>query len=383
MKKPLNFLNYILVCTLLGVWITACQSAKKTDKITITVLDAESIYDTDKVKDFVFALEETNIEQQKELAKKDFLKAIDLKVNQKNTAEAVQYFRKAIVIYPDAKSYYELGDALTLLQQYDEASKALTTAEALRFVPLANLYFKQAQLAALQEHGEYGVVDYLRRAVEQGFADKEAIQKEPIFAKFQNSEAFQRFYLDKFTQVQDKETAEFRMFLAGFPNKEGSFEMTANDLDASSGKYISYDFAKYVKEMETRQDFGRDVGSEYYYAAKVQETDKYVAVVYIAKDAVAEVLPPVFASLVTYDLKGNEISKIPFACQCDYKTIKTGKIVGNEITVTQHNREWEAEFTSVAPSENKIKAVTEISKNSYTIAANGKIEATSKAVSMK
>jgi tetratricopeptide (TPR) repeat protein len=362
---------------------SGCQSASNNTKtINLSILDAATIYADGSVRDFVFAMEESNTSEQKDASKRDFLKAIDLKVNQKNPTEAVHYFRKSICMFPEANAYYELSDALISLKQYEEAANALRMAEVLRFTPLANLYFRQAQVLALQEQGEYSVAENLRKAVEQGFADKAAIENEPSFASLQKTEQFQRLYLDKFTQVQDKETAEFRMFLAGFPVSENGYEIKADDIEQINTKYINYDFAKYVKEMETRQDFGREVGSEYFYAAKVQETSQYVAVVYIAKDAVAEVIPPIFASLVTYDLKGKEIDKIAFACQCDYKTVKTGKIAGNQVTVTQHNREWEAEFTEVAPSENKIKSVTEISKESYTIAANGKIESANKTTGM-
>jgi len=375
MKTYQYFWKKIVPVAVFAVAFTACQSTSNTNKaVTLTVLDAASMYSPAGVKDFIFAMEEGDVEQQKDLAKREFLKAMDFKINQKNPTEAINYFRKAICIFPEPNTYYELSDALIQLKQYEEAEQATLVAEQLHFTPLASLYFRQAQVAAIREQGEYTVVDKLRKAVEQGFADKAAIEKEPLFATFQQTEQFQRFYLDNFTQVRDKESAEFRMFLAGFPVAENGYEIKTDELEKINEKYINYDFAKYVKEMETRQDFGREVGSEYYYAAKVRETDQYVAVVYVAKDAVAEVVPPIFASLVTYDLKGKELDKITFACQCDYKTIKTGKISGDQITVTQHNREWDAEFTSVAPSENKIKSITEISKTSYVFAANGKIE---------
>jgi hypothetical protein len=387
MKPTVFYIKNLLPITAL-LFVLGCNPAAKNSEIrTLSVLDIESIYDADKVKDFVFTLADDNTNTQKEVAKKEFLKGLDLKANEKNPAEAVHYFRKAASLYPDANTYYELATVLADLKQYTEASNALILAETLRFTPLANLYFKQAQLAALQDNNgynnAYSVADYLRKSIEQGFADKALIEKEPAFADLQKTEPFLRLYLDNFTQLKDKEEAEFRMFLAGFPVQENGYELKTEQLEQNHDKYISYDFAKYVKEMETRQDFGRDVGSEYYYAAKVQETSAYVAVVYLAKDAVSETIPPTFASFVTYDLKGKEISKIPFACQCDYKTIKTGKIVGSEITVTQHNREWEAEFTSVSPSENKIKAITEVSKNTYTIAANGTITPSSNNVSMR
>jgi tetratricopeptide (TPR) repeat protein len=378
------FWKTILPATVLAFAFMACQQRPKETKIvTISVLDTSAIYNADLVKDFIFAAEEGDIEQQKDAAKKDFLKGIDLKVNQKKNSEAVEYFRKSICTFPDAKSYYELSEVFMELGQYKEAENSLMMAEALRFQPLANLYFRQAKIAALQQYDEYSVVSYLARSVEQGFADKTAIENEVAFAAMQKTDAFQRFYLNRFTQVQDKETAEFRMFLAGFPVEENGFEIKATDIEKMSDKYISYDFAKYVKEMETMRDFGRDVGSEYFYAAKVQETEQYIAVVYIAKDAVAEFIPPIYASLVTYNHKGQQISKIAFACQCDAKTIKTGKIKANHITVTQHNREWEADFTAVSPENNKIKSVTEISQTSYLIAANGKIEPTSQATSLK
>jgi tetratricopeptide (TPR) repeat protein len=376
MKKYAHFLKNVCAATTMAVVFAACQSSNNQNQqtATIQVLEIDNIYQNNLVKDFIFAVREGDLETQQSIAKADFLRAIDLRVNQKNPAEALQYFRKSITEFPEANTYYEMSDALIELQKYEEAANALQMAEELHFVPLANLYVKQAKVTAMNDKEGYSVVMYLQKAVEQGFADKAALENEPAFASLKDSEQLKRFYLENFTSGQDKESAEFRIFLAGFPVAEDGYTLEGKNIEDINKGYINYDFAKYVKEMETRQDFGREVGSDYFYAAKVQETAEYVAVVYIARDAVSEVMPTIFASLVTYNLKGTEIDKITFACQCDYKTLKTGKIIGNQITVTEQNREWESELTEVAPSENKIKSVTEVAKTSYLIAKNGKIE---------
>ncbi len=359
----------------------ACSPASTSSQLSIAVLDMAQIYEVDAVKDFVFACEETNLDQQKETAKKDFLKAIDYRENQKNGQEAIQYFKKAAAVLPDANTYFELGSTLLALNQNEEARKAFEVAEALRFTPAANLHYKKAQVTALLKENEYVVVDYLKKAVEQGFSDKSAIDKEIAFDSVRNTEQFQLFYVKNFSQGISKPSAEFKLFLRGFPAALDNFEVKANDVAEVSDKYISYEFASYVREMETRQDFGREVGSEYFYVAKVRETPEYAAVLYAAKDAVAESVPPVFTYLVTYNWEGQEISKINFACQCTPKSIKTGKIEGDKVTVVAYDRQWQAEFTDVPPSENKIKSINETEKRTYEIAANGKITETTTKIS--
>lgn len=385
--KPVLFfqkLQKIAIATTFAVAFVACNKPVNTVQNNFSALSADKIYEIEEVKDFVFACEEVGEATNKAIrdnAKKDFLKAIDLRENQKNNNDAIQYFKKAACAFPDANSYYELGSTLLVLQQYEEADKAFNLAEALRFTPLANLYFKKAQTSAFRGEGEYLVVEQLKKAVEQGFSDKSAIEKDAAFAALQTTDTFQRFYVEKFSQGIDKASAEFKLFLRGFPAATEGFEIRPEEVAKVSDKYISYEFASYVKEMETRQDFGREVGSEYFYVAKVKETPEYAAVLYVAKDAVAEDVPPVFTYLVTYDWKGKEISKISFACQCSPKSIKTGKIEGNTVTVISHERQWQAEFTEVPPSENKIKSVSEVEKKTYEIAANGQITETSKNVS--
>jgi tetratricopeptide (TPR) repeat protein len=373
--------NLSLVC-LVAFGLNACQQATQQAAINFATLDESKLYEVHEVKDFIFATEEVNTEALKEKAKKDFLKAIDLRENQKKAQEAVQYFKQAASILPDANTYYELANTLLEVKQYEEAEKALTLAEELYFTPLAKLYYKKAQIAAHLEYGEYSVKDYLSKALEQGFADKTMIENDNAFEKIKNTEVFQLFFVEKFSKETDKAGAEFKLFLRGFPEKLDNFEISPDNVaKLPDDKYISYEFANYVNEMETRQDFGREVGSEYFYVAKVKETPQYAAVLYAAKDAIAEELPPVFTYLVTYNWQGKEISKVNFACQCTPKDIKTGKIDNNLVTITSHKRQWQAEFTELPPAENKIKSVAEIEKKQYEITENGVIKEISKNLS--
>jgi tetratricopeptide (TPR) repeat protein len=365
-----------------GTW--ACQKATPDApkvNIVFATLSPEKIYQTDEVKDFIFACEEDSIDQIKEQAKRLFLQGIDAKVNKKNTVEGIALLTKSITFYPDSKTYYELGNALYEQKNYEEAEKAYQMAETLRFSNLANLYYNMALNTAAKggEYIDYSIADYLGKAIEQGFVQKELVQQEPLFAPFQNSPAFQQLFLKHFTNSEDKDAAAFKVFLRGFPEKTLPYEISSKDVDNVGDKYISYDFANYVKEMETGS-FGRDVGSEYYYLAKVKSTEKYVAVVYASRDAMAEEMPPTYSYLVTYTNKGEEISKLNVACQCTPQKIKTAKIEGNKITVTEYERLWQSPITEVPFSENRIKSVAKLGEKIYQIDANGKITENTAAV---
>src|ERR1700751_5428341 len=78
----------------------------------LPMLNAEDIYDNDKVTDYLFDNVERDTDSTQQASKRLFLLAIDFYKNKKNTKDAIPAFKKSIMLFPDAKAYNELGNLL-------------------------------------------------------------------------------------------------------------------------------------------------------------------------------------------------------------------------------------------------------------------------------
>ncbi len=136
---------------------------------------------------------------------------------------------------------------------------------------------------------------------------------------------------------------------------------------------ISYDFARFIPEMQNTR-FGRDVSHDYFYVAKVKETELYTALVYNSISFWGEDMQPVNTTLAVYNnATGEIISRKPIACQCSAERVRTSSMSNGEIVLEDYNRVWESPITEVSFEENKIKDYISLSKATFTIDDSGKI----------
>jgi tetratricopeptide (TPR) repeat protein len=338
------------------------------------------VYNADKVYDFVFANEELDTDSLRSAGKKEFLKAIDLFKNKKQASASLVHFRNAASTFPDAKTYYELGNALLESKLYSEAVQAYTVAERLDYSPASNLYFNLACASAMvpQNAGNGGsgeALRFLSLAAKSGFSDGKRVEEEPMLASIRESERFREIYVENFVAKENKKSALFAMFVKGFPDVKIPFEMKKKGIQFSYEnrmKSIGYDYVAFVPEMENT-DFGRDVSNEFFYVGKVRKTDQYVAVLYNSVEYIAEGMVPVYTYLVTYNPEGNRISEKLFSCNCSAEKFKLGSIDEKGITVTEYKRHLERPITEVALENNKVLKEEVVSATHYVFEDSGDI----------
>jgi tetratricopeptide (TPR) repeat protein len=70
--------------------------------------------------------------------KKLFLRAVAIFHNQKNAAGSIDLFRKSIRVCPDPKTYYELGNALMDMKDFQQSADAYRLALKLNLTPQSN-----------------------------------------------------------------------------------------------------------------------------------------------------------------------------------------------------------------------------------------------------
>jgi nitrogen regulatory protein PII len=379
MKKYWVFMS-IVVC------LCACNRVEKryVVKVKPVKLQQETLYDNETVYNAVFDAEESGSDSLKTEARKHFLKAIDLYRNKNNVRAAIAEFKRSLIISPEAKTYYELGNALVDIEDPDEALKAYDVAEYLNFRPASMLYYKIACAKSIaDEENEDGegndykmkhVVRCLERAFETGFADTALIQHEKKLALVLQSPEYRELMVRLAAKNSVGNNNQlFNVFVQAFPVINNSFEIPKYDVAMKQYKTsISYDFAPFIPEMEN-VGFGRDVSHDFFIVGKLAETPQYVVLVYTSVSFMDEDMQPVLTRIVTYSKEGKAISSKIFSSQFSAEKIRVGKYANGEFTVEDYNRTWEKPIDKVPFEDNQVKNYQLIANATFTIEADGKI----------
>jgi hypothetical protein len=372
--------SHFLVCSLLLFCLGCSPEKEYVAKVKLLTLKEADIYDSEKVYDVIFDAEEQNIDSLKNKSHQLFLQGIDAYKNKKEAAKAVQLFKQSILTFPDAKAYYELGNAKLDVHQGDadlkEAENAYHVARSLNFKPLSMLYYKLACIANQEQKiNGFQVSGNLSQAFYEGFSDTTLLYSDKYLQSFIATDEYKRLMSDILVKNKIKNNPEdlFDVYKKSFPLSNASFEIPLDKVDMKDYKQsISYDFAKFVPEMQN-SSFGRDVSHDFIFVAKVQEKSNYTAVLYTSINYYGEGMQPVHTKLVTYDNDGNIISDKLFAGQFSAEKVKVGRIDGDEITLQDYKRIWEQPIDKVPFEENAVEKYELVSKATFRINEEGKI----------
>lgn len=267
-------------------------------------LKEENIYNRDAVSLF---LERGNID--KEMAKTTFLNGVDLYRNKKDAEGAVGEFVRSISISPDAKSYYELGNALLDNKDYKTALKAYTMAEQLGFEPLSKLLYNMACVHSLNGE-DYKSLQYLEYAIEAGYSNKEQIFTDPDLANLRKDDYYKHSVVRALGGAGYQGDVLWESFKREFHPAEFPVVINSETQNLfASASSISYDFEKYVSEMRDGK-FSREVGKEFYYYVALGGNESYTALVYAAKNIMAGEHAPCSYMLITCNDAGKLIDKM-------------------------------------------------------------------------
>lgn len=348
-------------------------------RVKLRQLSEKDLYNTKVVADVLFDAEEINADSLKSKSRELFLRGIDDFKNKKNPAAAVALFKNSILTLPDAKTYYELGNALLAVAKNDEslneARRAYEVAEELNFAPLSMLYYKRAISYALMRSPEIEELSYsVRRAFEYGFSDTSLLRSEKSLANFAASDRFRDLLRDVATlQVKGQATGLFDLYKSSFPPVGDIFEILPEQAAMQDYKQsMSYDFVQFVPEMES-SSFGRSVSNDFIFVARLMETPVYTALLYSSVVYFGEELQPVYTKLVTYDAKGAIISAKIFSGQFSAERVKAGRFDKGRITVKEYKRIWSQPIDKVAFDQNSVKKYELQATAEFKIDASGRL----------
>ncbi|GAA4295086.1 hypothetical protein [Nibribacter koreensis] len=378
MKTKLQLLLLLVLCTMCG------QPQKNyVAKVKLLQLDEDNFYDKELVYDVIFDAQELEIDSVKNLSRQLFLQGMDQFINKKNPTQAVELLKKSIRVFPDAKTYYELGNAIVESQLWThEAIKAYEVADHLQFQPKANINFAKATAYAKieqeKQQNEYRGNAYseLYRAFENGFSDTLLLFKNPSLKLVYNSPEFQKRlgYL-RMSQEERLPDNQYALFLKSFKPASQPFEIPLDKVDMKAyNQAVSYDFAKFIPEMQNTS-FGRDVSHDFFFVAKVAETPQYTALLYSSVSFYEEDMQPVLTKLVTFNSTRKQIASLLFSCQCSAEKVKKGKIENNLITLEDFKRIWKQPIDKVSFEENSVLKYEPLATATYRLTDTGEIVA--------
>jgi tetratricopeptide (TPR) repeat protein len=371
------------------LFLISCSEPKKDYilKVKLQTLTKDNIYNKDLVYDIIFDAEELNIDSIKNESKKLFLQAIDEYKNKKNLSNSIPIFKSSILIFPEAKTYYELANVLIDLNQGEEALKALEVADNLNFQPKSNIYYKKACAFGIQhknaldgnaqwepEYYRENIWLNLKLSFKNGFTDTLSIRNNLQFGHVVSPDEFQKIILDDLLATLDSSSNTlFCQFKKSFVDVNGKFEIPLDKIEMNEYESsISYDFSDFIPEMQNT-DYGRDVSHDFYYVAKLEELPLYTALIYSSISFIGEEMQPVSTTLATYDNTGNLIAQKLISCQCSAEKVKKCTIENNIIEVEEYKREWVMAISEVPFEKNTIKAYELIATEKFKIEPDGKI----------
>ncbi|RFM28023.1 tetratricopeptide repeat protein [Deminuibacter soli] len=306
----MRFWQYV---SLSGLLLAACKQSNQQQSVHLT---ANAIYNKDSVL-WVAA----HSEGAAGAADKLFQKAVDEYRNKNKASGSVALFKQSLVVLPQAKTYYELGNALSGSNKYEEAVKAYSMAEALNYKPLGKLLYNTACAYSIL-HQDSAALYYLVSAIEFGYNNSKQIFSDPDLEYIRKDNwTFSNAVKAALNGAGDTETLEWKMYARDFKPLHFPLVLDTNyirvDQEGYLGeeKVIPYDYERYVSEMRDSK-FSRDVGKVAVRVGQVKQTDSSVVLIYAIEDEfLREVMPnggniSLSYYLVSYDKKGKLIEKL-------------------------------------------------------------------------
>ncbi len=356
----------IVIVLTAAIFLASCKDQKK--PITITYLNKEVVFIKDSVRTFLSQAPDA----QQDSSKAVFLKGIGLLKNNNEVAGAIEAFHQSLSIYPTANTYYELGNAYLQAKKFPMAIKSFEMAESMDFTPLGNVLFGEASA-----YGEMDSTDkmysYITYAVQNGFVDRTKVLSNPHFAAYKMDGLLLTTYNEAMSGNGDPEEVLWKGYTQDFKQASFPFKVDSGSYrKMAEPQVISYDYEKYVPEMRDNK-FSRDVGSEYFYVAKIMQTELYSVVLY-GCHSYEEAGGPSYYILASFNNKGKLVDKmiVGGAKTYDEAYKEFTAQTANRFQIEEYKNTYEKSTDENGYENNKVVSRSLTSTKQYAIDANGK-----------
>lgn len=305
----LIIMRYISLSIIALSLLSCDQQSKPVKQNPEEQLTETTMYDTKRVRSYL-----AGTEDQHKGADKIFLEAIDVYRNQKNPGASIALFKKSILLWPQGKAYYELGNAFLDLRGMKllEAVEAYRLAHMLDYKPVSKLLYNTACAYALLNNHD-SAFHYLVSAIEFGYTNTEHIYRDKDLASLrEESYAFEAHITAALSGASDPDKLMWTQFTREFGNTEFPLVLDAKFVKKIEDKTISFEFERFIPEMRDLK-FSRDVGRLFFYAGKIREGNDYKTLLYAVRDVMLDMDAPPYYYLVSYNNSGKLIDKVMIA----------------------------------------------------------------------
>jgi len=355
---------------LLSAGLAACHQTTTHTAVNNSAihLQLSSLYNRDTVK---LVLKESAVKHKE--ADKIFLQAIDTYRNKKNPAGSITLFKSSILLQPQAKAYYELGNALMDIKEPLEATNAYTIAEQLDYTPLHKVLYNQACAYALLGYREKARY-YLVSAIEFGYSNLKNIFNDPDLKNIRDHEEwdFRHTVISAFGGATDPEKLQWNLFCREFEVLDLPIVLDKEYAVTLRDHYISYDFERYIPEMRDEK-FSREVGNEFYHVGLVKSTDSVRTIIYASREELGDSEADPLYYICSYTSNGKLIQKMLIGGReklDEPYRIPTIKANG-DVQVAWFKMQYEKDPYQAGFENNKIVEMKELNKEYYVLEADG------------
>lgn len=361
-SKKMKYIYGIIAICLISV-LTFCTGGKETVNETVLnnaipiLISDNAMFNADSIAK---ALENAT-EVQKNEGRKYFLRAMDLLVNEKKALESIVLFKDAIRYFPDGRMFLFLTKAYIELNDIVNAAKTNEIGFKIGCDPYYELPFNDALINALKKDTA-SCISSLYEAVNEGFLNKDKIVNEKRFDFIRDHHDYVSMMVNTFNNDAKLKALLFKNYLKIIPDLSLPYEESIDSVSNHPGdKYINYDYAVFIPEMEDGR-FSRDVTNEYFYVGKIKLENNCHAVVYKTYFAIADTLNPTKTYVITYDSVGTVIDDEVIGCFCSPTTSQAFTITKDfTIESSEYTYKWKNDPIEKGYAGNKIESF-EVSK---------------------
>lgn len=367
----------ILLAAGFSISLLACNapttSTKKTDTLnqgqgqSATVIGEGQIFD----KEFILSAI-TLTEGKNKTSDKYFLKGVDAYRNQKNPEEGVKLFKQSIMAQPQARAYFELGNALADLNNLGDAASAYQIAEILDYKPTSKVMYN---LACVYSRGgdEKSARYYLISAIEFGYSNAKNIYEDNDLEYLRkNMYDFNDMVMAALGGATDPDKLQWNAFWHDF--KPVSYPLVLDEKYSSKlgEDYISYEYERFVAEMRNSK-FSRDVGYEFYHVGLAKANDSVKTIIYAVKDVVMDNNAPPEYYIVSFDNVGKLIDKLEIGGHRSLSApFKVATLTENgNIEIGLFNQVYKLDPEKEGYEDNEVVSVKFLEKQLYNITDDG------------
>ncbi len=367
---------FFLICVISCIGV-ACKenTPKKTspkDALPTRTLplSEENIYNAYRIK----KAREIATTSDKSLSKEKFAVAMQA-IQNGQIQKGLDTLVASLTYYPNALTYFELGNVLMQSEEYEEATNAYETAKHLDYQYLKYLYYNVSCAYAMDNSdldGKRRSINYLRLAMQNGYTNKDSFLTDTRLENIRYMYDYNKIYLETFTENEGSQCVErFELFTHLFPKADFPVEIDPEDLDKSLNKKrrLYEPLISFINRVEYMPD------KEHYIAvALLKQTEKYTAVLCLAYPIDPKTRLYRHYDLITYTPKGKIIDRLRFADSTDPEKYISGNINRDlNITVNTHLNIWKNNLQKQGYRNNYIEYSDFLFAEKYTISKRGRL----------